>query len=174
MALVLRPVTVKAALPFVRAVHRRLPRVQGAMWAVSVLRGAERVGVALVGHAARLLAEDDCLSVLRCAVIEGHHNACSMLYGACSRAAKAMGATDLVTYTHADENGASLKASGWIYGGSTTGGEHSRAGRKRAPAVDAAPKQRWYAPWGARALAIRELERKERAPTGDAAKERSE
>lgn len=159
----LHPITVKAALPFVRAVHRRLPRVQGAMWAVSVREDSELVGVALVGHPARLLAADDVLSVLRCAVIEGNRNACSMLYGACSRAAKAMGAVDLVTYTHGDEHGSSLKASGWIYGGTTTGGEWKRAGRKRAPAVDAAPKQRWYAPWGMRARAVLEIEREERA-----------
>lgn len=84
MSLRLRPWTVKAALPFVRKVHRRLPKVQGAMWAVSVREGWSVVGCALVGHAARLLSEDYAtLAVLRCAVIEGHRNGCSMLYGAC-------------------------------------------------------------------------------------------
>lgn len=53
----LSPITVKAAIPFVAKVHRHLPRVQGAMWSVSVWAGEELVGVALVGHPARLLME---------------------------------------------------------------------------------------------------------------------
>jgi hypothetical protein len=145
----LRPLTVKAALPFVAAVHRRLPRIQGAMWAVGVADGNDLVGVALVGHAARVWP--DTLGVLRVAVIEGHPNACSMLYGSCSRAARDMGAGSLVTYTHGDEHGASLKASNWIDGGFTMGGEHSRPSRPRAPAVDPLPKRRWWAPWSERA-----------------------
>lgn len=151
MTLRLRPCTVKAALPFVREVHRRLRKVQGAMWAVQVTDGEQRIGVALVGFPARMLNEST-LAVLRVAVIEGHPNACSMLYGACSRAAKAMGAENLVTYTHGDENGASLKASNWIDCGMTDGGEHSRASRQRELAIDPLPKRRWYAPWSVRAL----------------------
>jgi hypothetical protein len=136
-------------LPFVRDIHRRLPRVQGAMWAVSDVDDGNIVGVALVGHPARELMTDT-LSVLRVAVIEGHPNVCSMLYGSCSRAAKAMGADNLVTYTHGDEHGASLKASNWISDGMTDGGEYSRPSRHRALAVDSSPKRRWWAPWSAR------------------------
>lgn len=86
-ALRLRPCTIKTALPFVARVHRRLPKLQGALWAIAVHREAEMVGVAVVGHPARLLMSDT-LAVLRCAVVDGVPNACSMLYGACSRAAK--------------------------------------------------------------------------------------
>jgi hypothetical protein len=151
LALRLRPVTVKRAIPFVGKVHRRLPRIQGAMWAVSVRDGDALVGVALVGHPARKLAEDGTLAVLRVAVIEGARNACSMLYGACSRAAKAMGAPNLVTYTHGDEHGSSLKASGWVDGGLTDGGEWNSPSRQRALAIDPLPKRRWWAPWSERA-----------------------
>lgn len=119
------------------------------MWAISVEHDGALIGVALVGHPARLLNEDT-LAVLRVAVQEGHPNACSMLYGACSRAARAMGAQNLVTYTHEDEHGTSLKASNWIDDGLTTGGEHSRPSRLRAKAVDALPKRRWWAPWSER------------------------
>ena len=62
-----------------------------------------------------------------------------------------MGAEDLVTYTHMDEPGTSLRASGWIDGGLTGGGEHSREKRPRKAAVDSRPKRRWWAPWSARA-----------------------
>jgi hypothetical protein len=152
MSLRLRPWTVKQAKTWVREVHRRLPNVQGALWAVSVREADRVVGAALVGHPARVwMADNARLSVLRVAVLEGHPNACSMLYGACSRAARAMGAEDLVTYTHLDEPGPSLRAAGWIDGGLTGGGEHSRPSRRRAPAVDANPKRRWWAPWSVHA-----------------------
>lgn len=151
MTLRLRPWTVKKAIPFVASVHRHLPRVQGAMWCASVRRGSDVVGVALVGHPARMLATDDAtLCVLRVAVIGGAHNACSMLYGACSKMAKASGCDNLVTYTLPDEPGTSLKAAGWVSDGLTDGGEHDRPSRRRPKAVDPRPKRRWWAPWSKR------------------------
>src|SRR6185436_10059716 len=153
-----RPCTVKRALPFVARVHRRLPKVQGAMWAVGAWAGGEMIGVALVGSPARKLNADT-LAVLRVAVApdaagqtaKGYLNACSLLYGACARAGKAMGAENMVTYTHGDESGVSLKAAGWIDGGLTDGGEWGRNGRPRQIALDAEPKRRWWAPWSKRA-----------------------
>lgn len=144
----LRPISVKQALPFVRRIHRRLPKVQGAMWAVSVREGESVVGVALVGFPARVW-NDSALCVLRVAVEEGRRNGCSMLYGACSRAGKAMGARNMVTYTQGDERGTSLKAAGWIDGGFTEGGEWDREERPRLPGIDSDPKRRWWAPWSA-------------------------
>ncbi len=92
----IRPWTVKraTALAFVREVHRRLPAIQGAMWCVSVRCGSEIVGVALVGWPSQEQTSDeiDMLRVLRVATKEGYKNACSMLYGAAWRAARAMGA----------------------------------------------------------------------------------
>ncbi len=150
MTLRLRPWTVKreAALDFVRQVHRCLPKVQGAMWCVSVREGSEIVGVALVGWPSQEQTNDeiDHLRVLRCAVKEGYKNACSMLYGACWKAARAMGCTNMDTFTNLDEPGTSLIAAGWIDGGLTEGGEHSRPSRPRAAAVNAEPKRRWWAP----------------------------
>jgi hypothetical protein len=148
------PVTVRFALPFVERVHRRLPKVQGAMWAIGCIVQDEVIGVAVVGHPAQAWTEHDrvpLLNVMRVAVIEGFYNACSMLYGGCSRAGKAMGARDMVTYTHADEHGTSLKAAGWIEGGMTSGGEYDRDSRQRALAIDPLPKRRWWAPWSERA-----------------------
>lgn len=155
--LVLRPWTVKQAKPWVRDVHRRLKKVQGALWAIRVLRGGLTVGCALVGHPSRVWMDDGVLCVLRVAVLDGQPNACSMLYGACSRAAKAMGATDLVTYTHKDEPGTSLRAAGWVCAGLTDGGEHDRPSRPRQAALFPDRKRRWFAPWGRRAGAAQEL-----------------
>jgi len=155
------PYPVKHAIRFVSQVHRRLPRVTGAMWAVGLWSGDTLCGVALVGHpVARLLCPEPSggpwpppyhrLEVVRVAVEEGHRNGCSMLYGACSRAARAMGARDLLTYTNEDEPGTSLRAAGWVpdeglYGG----GQVSRPSRPRRPRTDleAQRRRRWWTPW---------------------------
>jgi hypothetical protein len=44
---------------------------------------------------------------------DGSRNACSALYSAAWRAARAMGYTRLITYTQSGEDGASLRAAGW-------------------------------------------------------------
>lgn len=156
--LYLRPWRLKRvdALAFVKEVHRRLPDIQGAMWCVSIRdEGGEVVGVALVGWPSQEQTSNDMdhLRVLRCAVKEGHHNGCSMLYGSAWRAARAMGVTSMDTHTHLDETSASVRAAGWVYGGLTSGGEHSRAKRPRKAAADARPKHRWWAPGSAKAPA---------------------
>jgi len=48
-------------------------------------------------------------------VTDGTPNACSMLYGACARAAQAMGFRWIQTFILQSEPGTSLKASGWYY-----------------------------------------------------------
>lgn len=152
--LTLRPWTVRKsdALAFVEGTHRRLPDIQGAMWCVTVRNGSPGrdgvVGVALVGHPSQTQTNEEYehLRVTRVAVVEGYQNACSMLYAACWRAARAMGALRMDTFTHGDERGASLKAAGWIPAGMTAGGEYGRKSRPRKKQVDNRPKQRWWAP----------------------------
>lgn len=153
--LTLRPWTVKRshALAFVADVHRRLPKVQGAMWCVSVRDELEIVGVALVGWPSQeqTTREMDHLRVLRCAVKEGYKNACSMLYGAAWRAARAMGVDSMDTFTNLDEPGTSLRAAGWIEDGTTDGGEYDRPSRRRTKQVNAESKRRWWAPGSVKA-----------------------
>lgn len=148
------------ALAFNAQVHRRRKRVQGGMWCVSVRSGEQIVGVAIVGWPAKEWTTDelDTLCVLRCSVIEGHRNACSMLYGACWKAARAMGCESMVTYTDLDEPGTSLRAAGWTDGGVTDGGEWDRPTRRRRAAVNAEPKRRWWAPGSKRAIAKARME----------------
>lgn len=159
MKLRLRPWTVKRAhaLQFVKDVHRKLPNVQGAMWCVSVRSGSEIVGVALVGWPSQVQTNDeiDHLRVLRVAVKEGYKNACSMLYGAAWRAARAMGCTSMDTFTLQEEPGTSLRAAGWIEDGLTAGGEYSRKSRPRKKQVDARPKRRWWAPGSEKAPEVK-------------------
>lgn len=150
MSLSLRPYPVKHALPFCERVHRRLPKLQGAMWAIGCFLGDDLRGVAIVGRpTARMLDDGRRLQVLRVAVIEGTRNACSMLYGASSRAAKAMGAVSCFTYIHDDESGVSLRAAGWIEDTNfeSAGGEWTRPSRERPKTVEPGAKRRFWAPW---------------------------
>lgn len=147
----LRPYPIKRALPFVRAVHRRLPTILGGMWSIAVQDGADVRGVAVVGRPnARVLDDGERLQVLRVAVIVGTPNGCSMLYGACSRAARSMGASDLFTYIHDDESGVSLKAAGWVEDVEfeSDGGLWGRSTRERET-VEPGRKRRFWAPWSA-------------------------
>jgi hypothetical protein len=71
--------------------------------------------------------------------------ACSMLYAAAWRAARALGYRRLVTYTLEQEPGASLRAAGWRCVGRTAGGSWSRTSRPRLDWAPTAPKNRWEA-----------------------------
>lgn len=66
-----------------------------------------------------------------------------MLYGACSRVAKAMGYRKIITYTLLSEVGASLKASNFIYDGEA-GGTHWTGKRNKGQDIPAEKKTRWY------------------------------
>lgn len=155
------PYPFKHAVRFVKETHRRLPHGHHRMWAISLWVGEQLRGVALVGAPkARKFGVDqgddlypppyDRLEVVRVAVEEGTPNGCSMLYGACSRACRDMGALDLLTYTGEDEPGTSLRAAGWICdAGLFGGGQADRPSRPRTMRSDHAAqrRRRWWAPW---------------------------
>lgn len=159
MSLTTLPIPVKRALAWCKVTHRRLPKLQGAMWAVACLRGGTIVGIAIVGRPnARLLDSVDlpqpALQVLRVACVadvgdSGHKGANSILYASAARAARAMGARDLSTYIHADEPGTSLRAAGWLEDTEhdSPGGSYDRPCRPRAAPVEGGRKVRWWAPW---------------------------
>ncbi len=75
--------------------------------------------------------------------------ACSMLYAASWRAAKALGFRRLVTYTLPTEGGASLRAAGWRVIAETRGGSWDRRERPRVDEHPTQPKLRWEAACGA-------------------------
>ena len=70
----------------------------------------------------RYLDDGLTLEVNRCCT-DGTKNACTMLYGAATRAAKALGYKRIFTYTRESEPGTSLKASNWACDG-RAGGTH--------------------------------------------------
>lgn len=138
------PCTVKAATKKVAEWHRHLPDIQGGLFAaqcIDIGTGA-CVGVAIAGNPSRVWQGQAKLVIQRVAT-QGHENACSMLYGALCRAAKALGYLEVWTYTLPDEPGTSLRAAGFQDMGLTDGGEWSRPSRARAPAVRPERKRRW-------------------------------
>jgi hypothetical protein len=140
--------TLREARVFVELHHRHHPPPQGGLFAIGAASvdadgDVLVVGVVIVGRpVARRLDDDFTAEVTRLAT-DGSRNACSLLYGAAWRAARAMGYHRLVTYTLPEEGGASLRGAGWTLVGEAGGGSWSRKDR---PRVDTAPTQvkfRW-------------------------------
>lgn len=134
--------TVKYALGRVKAWHRHLPDLQGGLFAVAVEHDGQCVGVGIAGNPARVWQEEAKIVISRCATT-GFENACSMIYGALARAAKALGYREIWTYTLPDEPGTSLRAAGFQDMGLSAGGQWSRPSRARKSASRPEPKRRW-------------------------------
>lgn len=118
----IRPCDLKTAMTFVGRNHRHNKPPTGHKFSIACYDDDRLCGVAMVGWpVARMLADGMTVEVTRNCT-DGTHNACSMLYGACCRAAKALGYKRIVTYTLMSEPGASLKASGWKIAAENVGG----------------------------------------------------
>jgi hypothetical protein len=141
--LVLVPCTLTRAFEYVREHHRHHKPPTSGLFAVAVARDGALCGVAIAGRpVARMLDDGATVEVTRVAT-DGTRNACSMLYGAIWRAARALGYRRAVTYTLPSEGGASLRASGWICRGRAGGGSWSRDGRERIDQHPTEVKARW-------------------------------
>src|SRR4249920_3671155 len=102
------PMVLDEANAFVEQHHRHHQPVPGAKFCIGVARDDVVVGVAIVGRpVARMLDNGWTLEVNRVCT-DGTKNACSMLYAASWRAAKALGYRKLITYTLPEEGGESL------------------------------------------------------------------
>lgn len=144
MSLQLQPMTIGEARVFVTRNHRHNTSPPGAKFAIAVSDDGEVVGVVLVGRPiARMFDDDWTAEVSRCCVLEGHRNACSMLYGAAWRAARAMGYKRMVTYTRIDEEGGSLRAAGWRIVGQTRAQSWHRHSRPRVDTTDITQRNLW-------------------------------
>jgi hypothetical protein len=136
------PISRDEAKAFVRAHHP--PVSHKFSIAVADEDGKVR-GVAMVGRpVARALDDGWTLEVTRVAT-DGARNACSMLYGAAWRAARALGFRKLVTYTLPEEGGASLRAAGWRVVAEAGGGSWSCPSRPRVDKHPLQRKLRWEA-----------------------------
>lgn len=151
------PCDLKTANEFVRRLHRHSRPVVGHKFAVAVAArhpiGDTRpggagygmhmdciVGVAIVGRPVAPRLDDGKACEITRLCTDGTPNACSMLYGAARRAARAMGHAPIYTYTLPEEGGASLRAAGFRLDKEDAGGPaalwHSRADRTAQPVGD--------------------------------------
>lgn len=117
MSLHIAPCDFYTASLFVKSLHRHNKPPVGHKFSIACYDGDRLCGVCMVGRpVGRYLDDGFTLEVNRCCT-DGTRNACSMLYGAAQRAAKALGYRRIVTYTLESENGSSLRASNWICDG---------------------------------------------------------
>jgi hypothetical protein len=107
-------VTFKFACAFVARVHRHHDKPQGHKFSLAVQTDTGAVvGVAIIGRpVARHFDDGLTVEVTRVAT-DGTPNACSALYAAAWRTARAAGYRRAITYTQHGESGASLRAAGW-------------------------------------------------------------
>jgi hypothetical protein len=134
------PCHLDEAKAFVAQHHRHHKPPVGHKFSLAVADEAGKVrAVCIVGRpVARMLDDGMTLELTRLAS-DGCPNACSCLYGAAWRAAKALGYGRLITYILDDEPGVTLKAAGWKCLGQRGGGSWSVPSR---PRVDKHPLQK--------------------------------
>lgn len=114
MTLAVHPITLREACAFIAAHHRHNKPPRGHKFSVSARDGGQLVGVATAGRPIARHFDDGLTLEVNRTCTDGTRNANSLLYGAIWRAAKAMGYRRCITYTQADESGASLRAAGWV------------------------------------------------------------
>ena len=132
------PMTLREANAYVEQNHRHHGPVAGHKYSIGLSNGEKIVGVAIVGRPVSRHLDDGWTLEVNRLCTDGTKNACSMLYAAAWRAARAMGYKRLVTYIMESENGASLRAAGWKCVGQAGG---LRWTGERRPEVDLYPAQ---------------------------------
>lgn len=143
MTLAVTPLTLREARAYVERTHRHHRPPQGGLFAIGAADGDEIVGVVIVGKpVARAMDDSYTVEVTRLAT-DGSRNACSLLYGAAWRAARAMGYRRLITYTLATEPGTSLRAAGWRVVTEVRGHSWNSPSRPRVDLYPLQDKFRW-------------------------------
>jgi hypothetical protein len=135
--LTVTPIDFAEANAFVAEHHRHHKPMPGCKFCIAVSDTDGKVrGVAMVGRPVSRMADDGWTLEVNRVCTDGARNACSMLYGAAWRAARALGYRKLITYTLPAEGGASLRAAGWKCIGERGGGQWGRASRPRVDVAE--------------------------------------
>ena len=139
--LTLTPVSLAEANAFVAQHHRHHRPVTGHKFSIGCTVDGRLVGVAIVGRPVSRYLDNGLTMEVNRLCTDGTKNACSMLYAAAWRAARAPGHQQIITDPLATENGASLRAAGWTCAG-LAGGKRWTGSRR--PAADLYPAQMKY------------------------------
>lgn len=143
MGLSIVPLDLAEANALVVQMHRHHGKTIGHKFSLGCADGERICGAAIVGRpVARHLDDGWTLEVLRL-VTDGTKNACSMLYAAAWRVARALGYRKCITYVLASETGDSVRAAGWREVGSTPGRSWSVPSRPRVDKHPTVPKLRF-------------------------------
>ena len=137
--LYLTPLSLREANAFVDRHHRHHKAVTGHKFSIGCSQDGQLVGVAIMGRPVSRYLDDGLTLEVNRLCTTGEKNACSMLYAAAARAAKAMGYRKIITYTLDTEPGTSLRAAGWLCAGPAGG---VRWTGSRRPAADLCPPQK--------------------------------
>ena len=143
MALELTPITLAEAKEYIKQNHRHHGPPVGHKYSIGLRDDGKLVGVVVVGRPSARGLDDGKTAEATRLCTDGTPNACSMLYSAAWRSARAMGYKRMVTYILNDEPGTSLKASGWKMTGTVKGRSWSCQSRKRTDKHPLVDKQRW-------------------------------
>ena len=138
------PLTLAAANDAVARLHRHHKPVRGHRFSIGAEVDGSIVGAVIVGRPVARAVDHTTIAEVTRLVTDGTRNACSFLYGRAAAAAKAMGFSEIRTYTLATEPGTSLRASGWECDGVVRRdgrGWNNRDGRRDDQPTEA--KQRW-------------------------------
>jgi hypothetical protein len=138
------PITLRDANAFVAEHHRHHKPSRGHKFSIAAIKADQIVGVAIVGRPVARCSDDGLTAEVVRLCTTGERNACSLLYGAAARAAKAMGYKAIQTYILASEPGVSLRAAGYVLDGRVKGRDWncpSRPGRRTDQPQD--DKTRW-------------------------------
>ena len=111
--LTVRPISIREANEYVEKFHRHHGKKVGCRFTLGCYDGPTLHGVAICSNPVARNADDGLTLEVSRLCTDGTYNACSILYGACARVAKAMGFQKIQTYILQSESGTSLKASGW-------------------------------------------------------------
>jgi len=140
------PVSLKQASAFIDAHHRHHSSPQGHKFSVGLTDGDLLIGAVTAGRpVARHHDDGRTLEITRMCTKSIYRNACSMLYAAIRRIAKEMGYQRVITYTSDEEHGASLKASGYTFIRTTSGGSWNSPSRRRVDRHPTGRKKLWEA-----------------------------
>lgn len=149
-AVLVVPTTLPKANAYVAKLHRHHAALPGgfAWWCVAAVVDGTVRGVAIAGRPTNRNNDDgQTVEVLRVAA-DGTPNVPSALLGACARAAKAVGARRIITYTLTSESGASLRGAGWTCECGDTGKSWWTHAGTRTPAVEREHMGQSKARWG--------------------------
>lgn len=138
----IRPISFRVASEFINKNHRHHCATVGCKFSIGLFDGEKMVGCAVCGRPVSRFLDDGLTCEINRLCTDGTYNACSMLYSASCRVARAMGYKRVITYILQSENGASLRASNFICEGEA-GGTHWTGKRNKGQDIPKEMKTRW-------------------------------